>query len=80
MKDGKNSHNRGVAADGFPHVECYCRRCRVIRLRPISWLPRISWASPSRIFSTAPLCGVRWSVVFRQTVADLDAVMGKPLG
>jgi len=30
------------AADGFTHVECYCPRCRVIRLRPISWLPRIS--------------------------------------
>ena len=30
------------AADGFTHVECYCPRCRMIRLRPINWLPRIS--------------------------------------
>ena len=30
------------AAEGFTHVECYCPRCRMIRLRPISWLPRIS--------------------------------------
>ena len=30
------------AADGYTHVECYCPRCRVTRLRPISWLPRIS--------------------------------------
>ena len=30
------------AADGFTHVQCYCPRCRVTRLRPISWLPRIS--------------------------------------
>jgi phage FluMu protein Com len=29
-------------ADGFTHVECFCPRCRVIRLRQISWLPRIS--------------------------------------
>ena len=26
------------AAEGFTHVECYCPRCRMIRLRPISWL------------------------------------------
>jgi phage FluMu protein Com len=30
------------AAEGFTHVQCYCPQCRVIRLRPISWLPRIS--------------------------------------
>jgi hypothetical protein len=30
------------AAEGYTHVECYCPRCRVIRLMPISWLPRIS--------------------------------------
>jgi hypothetical protein len=30
------------AADGYTHVECFCPRCRVIRLRPMSWLPRIS--------------------------------------
>ena len=30
------------AADGYTHVECFCPRCRVIRLRSISFLPRIS--------------------------------------
>ncbi len=30
------------AAVGYTHVECYYPRCRVMRLRPISWLPRIS--------------------------------------
>ncbi len=30
------------AADGYTHVECFCPRCRVTRLRPMSWLPRIS--------------------------------------
>ena len=30
------------AADGFTHIECHCPRCRVTRLRPMSWLPRIS--------------------------------------
>lgn len=30
------------AAEGYTHVECFCPRCRVIRLRPMAWLPRIS--------------------------------------
>jgi hypothetical protein len=25
-----------LAVDGFTHVECYCPRCRMIRVRPIS--------------------------------------------
>ena len=30
------------AADGCTHVARFCPLCRVIRLRAISWLPRIS--------------------------------------
>jgi hypothetical protein len=30
------------AAEGYTHIECFCPRCRVIRLRPMSWLPLIS--------------------------------------
>ena len=30
------------AADGYAHVEANCLRCRVIRLRPIDRLPKIS--------------------------------------
>src|SRR5262245_35192070 len=30
------------AADGYTHVQCYCPRCRAMRLRPINCLPRIS--------------------------------------
>ena len=30
------------AADGYTHVDCYCPLCRMTRLRPISWFPRIS--------------------------------------
>ena len=30
------------AADGYRHVQCYCPRCRMMRLRPISRLPCIS--------------------------------------
>ena len=30
------------AAEGYTHIACSCPRCRMIRLRPMSWLPRIS--------------------------------------
>jgi hypothetical protein len=30
------------AAEGYTHIECSCPRCRMIRLRPMDWLPRIS--------------------------------------
>ena len=30
------------AAEGYTHLECFCPRCRVTRLRPIQWLPKIS--------------------------------------
>lgn len=30
------------AAEGYTHIERFCPRCRVIRLRPMSWLPKIS--------------------------------------
>jgi hypothetical protein len=35
-------------ADGYMHVEANCPRCRVIRLRPISDLPKISTGLASR--------------------------------
>jgi hypothetical protein len=41
------------AAEGFTHVECYCPRCRVIRLRPASNAgPRRLASRPSCIVST----------------------------
>jgi hypothetical protein len=30
------------AAEGYTHVSCHCPRCRVTRMRPMSWLPKIS--------------------------------------
>jgi hypothetical protein len=31
-----------LAARGYTQIECFCPRCRVIRLRLMSWLPRVS--------------------------------------
>jgi hypothetical protein len=38
------------AAEGFTHIECHCPRCRMTRLRPISWLSASRWDSPSHSF------------------------------
>jgi phage FluMu protein Com len=42
MKDLLHTTIEEFAADGYTHIECYCPRCREIRLRPISYLLRIS--------------------------------------
>jgi small multidrug resistance pump len=54
------------AADGYTHVDCYCPRRRMTRLRPISWLPRISLGLTNRtaIGATA-LCRRRSESVTR---------------
>jgi hypothetical protein len=31
-----------LAAEGYTHVFCHCPRCRMTRMRPMSWLPKIS--------------------------------------
>jgi ribosomal protein S27AE len=68
------------AAEGYTHIECMCPRCRAIRLRPMSWLPRISMGLTLAALSARLPCGecggpVRSVKPWRQ--AD---VLGKPLG
>src|SRR5262245_40971674 len=69
MKDLLHTTIEEFAADGFTHIECYCPRCREIRLRPISYLPRISRGLTIAQLSTAPVCGVRRTGSFSQTVS-----------
>jgi hypothetical protein len=30
------------AAEGYTHVSCHCPRCRMTRMQPMSWLPKIT--------------------------------------
>jgi len=56
------------AADGYT-LEANCPRCRVIRLRPIGRLPKISdWAHRCAC-ATAAVRGMRRSAAFGQAVA-----------
>jgi hypothetical protein len=44
--DPLNATIEEFAADGYTHVEANCPRCRVIRLRTITELPKISMGLP----------------------------------
>ena len=44
------------AAEGYTHMACHCPRCRVTRMRPISWLPRISMGLTVAQLSTRLRC------------------------
>ena len=57
------------AAEDFTHIECFCPRCRMTRLRPISWLPEFRWDLPLRSYRRSALCGVRRSITLGQAVA-----------
>lgn len=44
------------AAEGYTHIECICPRCRMMRLRPMSWLPKISMGLNLAQLSTRLRC------------------------
>jgi hypothetical protein len=78
--DPLNATIEDFATDGYTHVQCYCSRCRMMRLRPISWLPRISMGLTIAQLSARLRCAdcggpLRSVKPWRQ--AD---VLGKPLG
>ena len=69
------------ASDGYTHVECFCPRCRLIRLRPMSWLPRISMGLTLDQLSHAG-CAVLSAAAPLQSIKPwrLADVLGKPQG
>ena len=68
------------AAEGFTHVQCHCPRCRVIRLRPISWLPRISMGLTIAQLSERLLCAECGGQLLSIKPWRVEDVLGKPLG
>jgi len=43
------------AADGYTHIECYCPRCRVIRLRPMGLFSITVARKPQACFSRSAI-------------------------
>ena len=67
-------------AEAFTHIECHCPRCRVTRLRPMNWLPRISMGlTIAQLSERLPCaeCGGQLHSVKPWRMVD---VLGKPLG
>src|SRR5262245_35359904 len=54
------------AAEGYTHIECHCPRCRMIRLRPISWLPRMSLGPTIAQLSARLRCANALDLIFLQ--------------
>ena len=67
------------AGEGFTHVECYCPRCLAMRLRPISWLPRISMGLTIAQLSGRLRCAECGGQVHSVKPWRVDDVLGKPL-
>ena len=68
------------AADGFTHIECNCTRCRVTRLRPMKWLPRISMGLTVAQLSERQRCAKCGGPVHSVKPWRMEDVIGKPLG
>ena len=68
------------AAEGYTHVECYCPRCRMTRLRPISWLPSISMGLTIAQLSVRLRCAECGGQLHSVKPWRLEDVLGKPLG
>ena len=68
------------AADGYTHVECFCRRCGVTRLRPMSWVPRISMGLTIAQLSERVRCAECGGQLHSVKPWRMEGALGKPLG
>ena len=72
--------NPRVCHRGFTHIECFCPRCRVIRLRPMSWLPKISMGLTLDQLSSRLRCADCGGPLQSMKPWRQEAVIGKCLG
>jgi phage FluMu protein Com len=68
------------AKDGYTHIESSCPRCRVIRLRPIEWLPRISMGLTIAQLSERLRCADCGSQLHSVKPRRMEDLLGKPVG
>ena len=80
LMDSLHATIEEFAAEGFTHVECHCPRCRVTRLRPISWLPRISLGLTIAQLSERLRCAECGSELRSVKPWRMADTLGKPLG
>jgi hypothetical protein len=68
------------AAEGYTHVESSCPRCRVVRLRPMEWLPRISMGLTIAQLSERLRCADCGSQLHSVKPWRMEDTLGKPVG
>ncbi len=68
------------AGEGYTHVECFCPRCRVIRLRPIEWLPKISMGLTLEHLARRMRCAECAGPLQLVKPWRMADVLGKPVG
>jgi hypothetical protein len=79
--DPLNATIEEFSADGFTHVEANCPRCRVIRLRSIAQLPKISMGLTLNALALRlrrAECGVRCWRSNRGSRLTLGKPQGRP--
>ena len=75
--DPLNATIEEFAANGYTHIECYCPRCRMTRLRPISWrraraLLMDALKSSLSVLALLCFCLVSWAAAETITFQTLD--------
>jgi hypothetical protein len=68
------------AAEGYTHIACHCPRCRVTRMRPISWLPRISMGLTIAQLSARLRCAECGGPLRSVKPWRVEDLLGKPVG
>ena len=65
-------------AEGLHPIECHCPRCRVTRLRPMIWLPRISMGLTIAQLSERLRCAECGGHLHSVKPWRMEDVLGKP--
>jgi phage FluMu protein Com len=68
------------AADGYTHIEANCPRCRVIRLRAIDRLPKISMGLTLDALARRLRCAECGGPLLSVKPWRMADVLGKPMG
>jgi hypothetical protein len=68
------------AAEGYTHIQCFCPRCRNIKMRPITQLPRITLGLTIAQLSARLRCAECGGKLHSVKPWRLEDVLGKPLG
>jgi hypothetical protein len=68
------------AAEGYTHIRCFCPRCRNIKMRPITQLPRISLGLTIAQLSARLRCAECFGPLHSVKPWRVDDMLSKPLG